>query len=124
MQQQSRPNNQAPRVATQQNPQQSNVGQGSSAIGPCFSCGEKGHLANRCLKKKQQGAPQQNAMRGGVNHVTLEDAQSAPDMVIGMFPVNSNPATVLFDSGATHSFISCKFIARNNLSVTLMPNML
>ena len=28
------------------------------------------------------------------------------DVVMGTFPVNSTPFTVLFDSGATHSFIS------------------
>ena len=53
---------------------------------------------------KKQG--QQNYVRGKVNHVTSESAQDALDVVIGTFPVNSHSASVLFDSGASHSFIS------------------
>jgi hypothetical protein len=37
-----------------------------------------------------------------------------------MFPANSHPATILFDSEASHSFISSKFIAKHNLSITTM----
>jgi hypothetical protein len=37
-----------------------------------------------------------------------------------MFPVNSNPAIVLFDSGASDSFISSKFVARYNIPKILM----
>ena len=42
---------------------------------------------------------QQNYVRVKVNHMTVEIAQEAPDVVIGMFPVNSNSATVLFRKG-------------------------
>jgi hypothetical protein len=31
-----------------------------------------------------------------VNHVAVDEAQDASDVVIGMFLINSNPATVLF----------------------------
>jgi hypothetical protein len=37
--------------------------------------------------------------------VALEEAQEAPDVVIGMFLVNDTSTVVLFDSGASHSFI-------------------
>jgi hypothetical protein len=37
-------------------------------------------------------------MRARVNHVTTEQAQDAPGVVLGTFPINSVPATVLFDS--------------------------
>jgi hypothetical protein len=33
-----------------------------------------------------------------VNHVTAEQAQDASSVVLGMFSLNSIPATVLFDS--------------------------
>jgi hypothetical protein len=36
-----------------------------------------------------------------VNHVTAEEAQDAPGVVLGTFSVNSLPATILFDSGAS-----------------------
>jgi hypothetical protein len=32
-----------------------------------------------------------------------------PDVVMGMFPLNSFTALVLFDTGASHSFISRTF---------------
>ena len=38
-----------------------------------------------------------------------EEAQEAPDVVIGMFYVNSVLARVLFDSGASHSFVIEEF---------------
>src|SRR6266498_3006032 len=39
-----------------------------------------------------------------------------------MFPIESSYGTILFDSGATHSFISASFVAQNNLHTTLMKN--
>jgi hypothetical protein len=60
-----------------------------------------------------------------VNHVAVEDAQQAPDVVFSMFLANSNHATVLFDSGASHSFISSRFAAIHNLPIaTMMCTML
>jgi hypothetical protein len=35
-----------------------------------------------------------------MNHVAVEEAQAAPDIIIGMILVNNNNAIVLFDSGA------------------------
>ena len=63
---------------------------------------------------------QQNYVRGKVTHVTTKIAQEAPDVVIGTFPVNSNLATVLFDSGASHSFIAYTFIKKHGIPVCVM----
>ena len=52
--------------------------------------------------------------------MTAEIAQEAPDVVIGMFPVNSNSATVLFYSGASHSFIAYTFIKKHGIPVCVM----
>jgi hypothetical protein len=52
--------------------------------------------------------------------VTTEEAQQAQDMVLGMFLASSHPATVLFDSGASHSFISSSFVVRHQLPITIM----
>ena len=38
-------------------------------------------------------------------------------MILGMFPVNSVPATVLFDSGATHSFLSMSFAGNHGMEI-------
>jgi hypothetical protein len=37
---------------------------------------------------------------GRVNHVAVEEAQEAPDVVIGMFLINDTSVVVLFDSTA------------------------
>jgi hypothetical protein len=41
-------------------------------------------------------------MYGRVNHMISEEAQQAQDVVLGMFLTSSHPATILFDSGASH----------------------
>jgi hypothetical protein len=85
----------------------------------CYACGEKGHLANRCPNPRPCPnqpatatpapthranyvpiAARQNYACGRVNHVVVEEAQEAPDVVIGMFFVNDTSTVVLFDSGA------------------------
>jgi hypothetical protein len=54
--------------------------------------------------------------------VAAETAQEAQDVVFGMFLVNSTPASVLFDSGASHSFISAQFVAEHGIPVHFMSN--
>jgi len=55
-----------------------------------------------------------------VNHVTAKSAAEASNVVIGTFMVNSYPATVLFDTGATHSFISKSFAEQHRIPVSCM----
>jgi hypothetical protein len=40
-----------------------------------------------------------------VNHLDVEEIMDEPDVVIGKFLINTFPALVLFDTGASHSFI-------------------
>jgi hypothetical protein len=57
--------------------------------------------------------------------VSVEAAQENPQVVLGMFLVNSIPASVLFDSGASHSFISAQFVAKHSVPMQHMKqNML
>jgi hypothetical protein len=44
----------------------------------------------------------------------------ATDVIAGMFPVSAKPALILFDSGATHSFISISFVVENKIPSLLM----
>ena len=39
----------------------------------------------------------------------------------GMFAIDSHPADVLFDSGASHSFMSMGFAHRHNIPLTVIP---
>jgi hypothetical protein len=54
--------------------------------------------------------------------MTGDEAQQAQDVVLGMFLASSHPATVLFDSGASHSFIASSFVAKHNLPVANMKH--
>jgi hypothetical protein len=64
----------------------------------------------------------QNQARARVNHVAVEDAQAAPDVIIGMILVNDNGAIVLFDSGSSHSFIAANFMQKHNLPLSMLKN--
>jgi hypothetical protein len=57
-----------------------------------------------------------------VNHVVVEDAQAAPDVIICMILINDNGAIVLFDSGASHSFVAANFVQKCNLPLSMLRN--
>jgi hypothetical protein len=98
----------------------------------------KNHLAKNYPKKAaqqppavnapaRQGAPQQTPgvrgqayNRGKVNHLEAKAIQDAQDVVVGMFPVKSYPAKVLFDTGATYSFVSASWVESHNIPIELM----
>jgi hypothetical protein len=56
--------------------------------------------------------------------MTVKQAQDASRVVLGMFPIDYEPATVLFDSGVSHSFIIDQFIAKHNMHVSPMKKSL
>jgi len=59
-----------------------------------------------------------------INNVTAEEAENTPDVVIGTLPINSIPAKVLFDIGASLSFVSQKFAQMHNLPLVSLPTRL
>jgi hypothetical protein len=65
--------------------------------------------------------PQSAAYNSGkVNHLEAEAIQDALDVAVGMFPVESYPAKVLFDTGATHSFVSSSWVESHNIPIEPM----
>jgi hypothetical protein len=57
-----------------------------------------------------------------VNHVAVEDAQAATDVIIDMIIVNDNNAIVLFDSEASHSFVAANFVQKHNMPLSMLRN--
>jgi hypothetical protein len=64
--------------------------------------------------------PQQSYGRARVNHINAQEAQEAQGVVLGEFLVSSVLATILFDSGASHSFISSSFVEKHNIPTVLL----
>jgi hypothetical protein len=52
--------------------------------------------------------------------MVVEDAQAAPDVIIGTILVNDNNAIVLFDSRASHSFVAANFVQKHNLPLSML----
>nr|CAE02265.2 OSJNBb0049I21.5 [Oryza sativa Japonica Group] len=118
---------------------------GSVRPGSYFNCGEYGHFANKCPHPNKTPirtranvmaihgtttpaagrglfrTPQTNRTatgfgRGQVNHVRAEEAQEDQGVLMGTFSIHFTPVKVLFDLGASHSFISLKASQRHNLT--------
>jgi hypothetical protein len=53
--------------------------------------------------------------QGRLNFTTLADIPEGAPVMTGIFSVLNYPAVILFDSGASHSFISAKFSAKCQL---------
>lgn len=53
-----------------------------------------------------------------LNHVNAEQLGAATDVVIGKLLIPPTVGTILFDSGATHSFVSQDFVSKHGLVCT------
>jgi hypothetical protein len=63
---------------------------------------------------------QQSFGRARVNHINTQGAQDAQGIVLGEFLVSSVLATILFDFGASHSFVSSSFVEKHNIPTVLL----
>ncbi|XP_059631122.1 uncharacterized protein LOC132274002 [Cornus florida] len=70
----------------------------------------------------QAGGSQAQISQGRV--YALLETSSGPSVVRGMFPVFRSWARILFDSGASHSFISCTFALASGLEVGFLDRVL
>jgi len=108
----------------------------------CYKCGKPGHISSNCADKgityfncRQRGHiqrdcpyPKKEHNGGGLNDQTghpkamrrvftlnSAEASKSKDLIQGKCFINGIPLLVLFDSGATHSFISCSCVGRLKL---------
>jgi hypothetical protein len=102
---------------------------GQSAGTTCFKCGKTGHYANVCLQRIATTLVQNKQQTPGsgkgysiarVNQVTADATKEGADIALGMFYINAIPATILFDSGATHSFMSTRYANTNEMPLLNM----
>ncbi|XP_059446579.1 uncharacterized protein LOC132178142 [Corylus avellana] len=81
----------------------------------CFKFGKPGHIARDCRtlanNQANQNCPkrQRTTAPARVYALTPSDAAASNDVVTGTLPISSSRAYVLFDSRATHSFMSYSF---------------
>jgi hypothetical protein len=99
-----------------------------------------GHISKNCPSPRQGGAsntprpnnpppqaphqgakPPQAPKRGRLNYTTTEEISEDADVLMGTLLINSYPALVLFDSGATLSFINKKFMLHSKLQMQTLP---
>ncbi|KAI3678257.1 hypothetical protein L6452_37543 [Arctium lappa] len=100
----------------------------------CLECRESGHIKRDCPKLvgghhgsslgsttrvKQSSRAPSRAFR-----MTAEEAKETADVVSGTFLVNSLPAHVLFDPGATCSFVSVIFCKQFITPISVLPDAL
>jgi hypothetical protein len=91
-----------------------------------FRCGQIGHFVRDCLRAKEGDRPQQKGSgqkqftQARVYALTPGDAETENEVVTGTLPLFSGRAVVLFDSGATHSFISASYVRRYSLNIELL----
>ncbi|XP_057439895.1 uncharacterized protein LOC130731637, partial [Lotus japonicus] len=91
----------------------------------CYNCNKSGHLATECKAPKVE--PAVNAVsgkrpvaKGRVYTMDGEEAEGADGLIRGECEIDGNLLTVLFDSGATHSFVSKDCVSRLHLPITTL----
>ena len=85
----------------------------------CYGCNEVGHRLRECPKSKVIEAKPLRTVKNEkveipkptarVYQMSVEEAKSGSDVITGIHLVNSVPARILYDSGASVSFVSYNF---------------
>jgi hypothetical protein len=98
----------------------------------CYNCGQLGHYISDFPKPRQikpnpqnQGAwnktatpakkPMVQVRQDKLNFTTMSDIPEGASVLTGTFSINNTPVKILFDSGATHSFISENLLGKLGL---------
>jgi hypothetical protein len=102
---------------------------GAASGHTCLNCGHSGHLALEYTAPKKNATqghithPPRGLLKvavakaGRVNYTAMEDILEGEQVLAGTFSLNGHLAVVLFDSSATHDFISKVCTQRCQLSI-------
>jgi hypothetical protein len=114
-------------------PTSPSFGQGNNG-NSCFNCDSPSHFIKNCPqpRRSSQGQPSNTNQKGKgkkqmvqvrqgrVNFTTVSELPEGAPIMTGTFTIHHQPAIILFDSGATHSFISSKFGTKLRLELYLV----
>ncbi|XP_019434551.1 PREDICTED: uncharacterized protein LOC109341167 [Lupinus angustifolius] len=91
----------------------------------CFHCNEVGHYKTSCPKLKREAVNSVHAARpmaqGRVFTMSGAEIGANKDLIQGTCNINEIPLSVLFDSGATHSFTAIDVVNHLALPVVSLP---
>ena len=81
------------------------------------------HWSRNCPYPKNNNNQKEgnsSGRQGHVHYTTMEEITSGKVVTAGMFLVNHHPAGILFDSGASHSFMSPIFASKYDQKIVVV----
>ncbi|KAI3771935.1 hypothetical protein L6452_03107 [Arctium lappa] len=94
----------------------------------CYECKAPGHVKKDCPKLVSGSVPARKEnppkVQSRAFQMTAEEARASADVVSGTFLINSVPARILFDTGASFSFVSILFHQKIAMPTTSLEDAL
>nr|XP_025625327.1 uncharacterized protein LOC112717541 [Arachis hypogaea] len=89
-------------------------------LGGCFHCGLPGHITRDCTHGRNQNAGQ-SQHQGRVFAVNAKDASRVDPLMRGRCLIGDKSLVALYDTGASHSFISFTKVKELSLKLSELP---